>query len=161
MPRIKAVQAGRHDAVAWDTIDGVARAAGTTTRQVRALQTRGLLPHPRLAGRTGLYGPDHLERLRAVLRLQAQGFSLAAIATLVQAWEQGRTVAEVLGLAPAAAGAGEDAATRDAPTRDAPTRDAGESFDGIVVAPWRGRLLTIVPSTVLGVTAPLEEPAAS
>ena len=55
------------------TIDELARAAGTTTRQVRALQTQGLLPHPDLVGRTGYYDADHLDRLRAILRLQADG----------------------------------------------------------------------------------------
>src|SRR5580704_10853400 len=80
------------------TVDELARAAGTTTRQVRALQTQGLLPRPDLIGRTGYYDAGHLERLRAILRLQADGFSLAALATLLRGWEANMTLAQVLGL---------------------------------------------------------------
>src|ERR1700690_1469675 len=82
------------------TVDELARAARTTTRQVRALQTQGLLPRPDLVGRTGFYGADHLGRLRAVLRLQASGFSLGSLATLLRAWEAGMTLGQVLGLDP-------------------------------------------------------------
>ena len=64
------------------TVDELARAAGTSTRNVRALQTKGLLPAPALAGRTGRYDAAHLRRLQAVLGLQARGFSLAAIREL-------------------------------------------------------------------------------
>src|SRR5579863_4181912 len=80
------------------TVDELARAAGITTRQVRALQTRGLLPHPELVGRTGYYDQGHLDRVRAVVALQAEGFSLAAVAALLRAWEQDLTLAQVLGL---------------------------------------------------------------
>src|ERR1700691_1813544 len=80
------------------TVDELARAAGTTTRQVRALQTQGLLPRPDLVGRTGYYDAGHLERLRAILRLQADGFSLAALGTLLRAWEAGMSLTHVLGL---------------------------------------------------------------
>jgi DNA-binding transcriptional MerR regulator len=119
------------------TVDALARAAGTTTRQVRAMQTRGLLPRPHMVGRTGFYGDDHLERLRTVLRLQDQGFSLAAIAALVSAWEAGLTLSDVIGLpAPAEAGPVEDT----------------DAFDGVAV-PWRGRLLSLVPTTVLDTAA--------
>ena len=79
------------------TIDELARRAGTTTRNVRAYQTRGLLPPPRMAGRVGYYSGAHLARLNYIARLQQRGFSLAAIHDLLQAWEQGRTVGDVLG----------------------------------------------------------------
>lgn len=36
-------------------IDELARLAGSTVRNIRAYQDRGLLPPPRLAGRVGLY----------------------------------------------------------------------------------------------------------
>jgi len=42
------------------TIDELARAAGTTVRNVRVYQDRGLLAPPERRGRLGLYGPDHL-----------------------------------------------------------------------------------------------------
>ncbi len=79
------------------TIDELARRAGTTSRTIRLYQTKGVLPPPRTVGRVGYYGPGHLARLRYVARLQERGFSLAAIAALLRAWEQGRTLEEVLG----------------------------------------------------------------
>ncbi len=75
------------------TIDQLAAAAGTTSRRVRSLQTMGLLPHPELHGRTGLYGPFHLERLRAILRLQDRGFSLESLGELFAALDAGRSLA--------------------------------------------------------------------
>jgi len=79
------------------TIDELARRAGTTTRNVRAHQTRGLLPPPRMVGRVGHYGSDHLVRLAYIDRLQQRGFSLAAIRDLLTGWDQGRSLTEVLG----------------------------------------------------------------
>ena len=80
------------------TIDEVARAAGTTTRNVRSYQTRGLLPPPSMRGRIGYYGRKHLARLRLIANLQQRGYSLAAIGDLLQAWQDRRTVGELLGL---------------------------------------------------------------
>ncbi len=79
------------------TIDELAREAGVTTRTIRAYQTDGLLPHPRLSGRVGLYDEGHLARLRYIAHLQSQGFSLAAIRALLDAWEDGRSLSHVLG----------------------------------------------------------------
>jgi DNA-binding transcriptional MerR regulator len=79
------------------TIDEVAREAGTTTRNVRAYQTRGLLPPPVLVGRVGYYGDEHLARLRLIARLQERGYSLAAIDDLVHAWTEQRSLADLLG----------------------------------------------------------------
>jgi len=127
------------------TVDELARAAGTTTRQVRALQTRGLLPRPGLVGRTGYYDTGHLDRLRAILRLQAEGFSLAALATLLRAWDSGATLDEVLGLR--------------APPVPGPDTESDVFGDLAGSAGWspprRGRLLSLVPSTIL------DQPAAS
>jgi DNA-binding transcriptional MerR regulator len=126
------------------TVDELARATGTTTRQVRALQTRGLLPRPHLVGRTGFYDGDHRDRLRAILRLQADGFSLAGIGTLVRAWEANLTVAEVLGLPGLS---GQDAAEAE---------DFGDLVDAVKWPPTRsGRTLSLVPTTLL------DQPAAS
>jgi DNA-binding transcriptional MerR regulator len=80
------------------TIDELAAANGTTTRRVRSLQTLGLLPHPELRGRTGLYGAAHRERLRAILRLQDRGFSLESLGVLFAALDAGRSLADVLGV---------------------------------------------------------------
>jgi len=121
------------------TVDQLARATGTTTRHVRALQTQGLLPPPSLVGRTGYYDEDHRDRLRAVLRLQHQGFSLAAIAALFRARDAGLTLDDVLGLRH-----GTDVASVDG----AFDEDGVDAFEG-----WplerQGRLLSIVPSTFL------------
>lgn len=79
------------------TIDEVARASGLTSRNVRAYQSRGLLPPPTVEGRVGHYDEGHLARLRLITRLQRQGFSLAAVAELLRAWEEGQGLADVLG----------------------------------------------------------------
>jgi DNA-binding transcriptional MerR regulator len=79
------------------TIDDLARAAGTTTRNVRAYQTRGLLPGPAIVGRVGYYTDDHLARLRLIAKLQEQGFSLAAISRLLAAWTTRQSLSDLLG----------------------------------------------------------------
>jgi DNA-binding transcriptional MerR regulator len=79
------------------SIDQLAAATGTTSRRLRAFQTLGLLAHPELRGRTGLYGPAHRSRVEAVLRLQEQGFSLESLRILFGALDEGRTLAAVLG----------------------------------------------------------------
>jgi len=78
------------------TVDELARRAGSTTRNVRALQTQGALLRPLLIGRTAHYGDAHLERLRAVIDLQQQGFSIASLRVLFGALESGRTLSQVL-----------------------------------------------------------------
>lgn len=78
-------------------IDDLAREAGIATTTIRLYQHRGLLPGPRLQGRTGWYGPAHLERLRLIARLQEEGHSLAGIGRLVSSWERGTDLAELVG----------------------------------------------------------------
>lgn len=82
----------------WVTIDEFAREAGVATTTVRLYASRGLLPPPRKQGRVGLYGHEHRRRLRLVTDLQHRGFSLAGIKELLDAWEAGRGLDEVLGL---------------------------------------------------------------
>jgi DNA-binding transcriptional MerR regulator len=65
------------------TIDELARRVGMTARNIRAHQSRGLVPPPRLRGRTGYYGPEHIARLELIRDLQAQGFNLEAIRRLL------------------------------------------------------------------------------
>jgi len=121
------------------TVDQLARLAGTTTRNVRAFQTLGLLPRPTLDGRTGFYGRDHLDRLRAILRLQRAGFSLGALTVLFEAWERGLTLEQVLGVP-------STSASRSA------TDDVLDAFDDW--PPLRsGGGLAVVPTTVLGLVA--------
>ncbi len=86
------------------TIDELAWTAGATVRNVRAYQDRGLLPAPEKRGRTGIYTDAHLARLRIINRLLERGYTLANIAELIGAWEEGHDIADLLGL--------EDAVTR-------------------------------------------------
>lgn len=79
------------------TIDQLAREAGTTTRNIRAYQTKGVLEPPDIVGRIGYYGDDHLTRLKLISRLQQRGFGLAAISDLLEAWDSGSSLSEVLG----------------------------------------------------------------
>lgn len=79
-------------------IDDLARTAGTTVRNVRAYQERGLLQPPRRAGRVALYDDAHLARLRLILRLLDRGATLQLIGDLVDAWHEGHNIADLLGL---------------------------------------------------------------
>ncbi|HST37877.1 MAG TPA: MerR family transcriptional regulator [Conexibacter sp.] len=67
------------------TIDELARETGMTVRNIRAHQSRGLLPPPQVRARTGYYGPEHIARLRLIQEMQAEGFNLKAIERLVSA----------------------------------------------------------------------------
>ena len=66
------------------TVDELAARVGMTVRNVRAYAARGLLPPPRLVGRTGYYGPPHVARLTLVRQLLAQGYTLAAVQAAVE-----------------------------------------------------------------------------
>lgn len=80
-------------------IDDLARAAGTTTRNVRAYQERGLLAAPtRRSGRALIYDDSHLGRLRIIDALLQRGFTTAHIADFITSWETGKDLTEVLGL---------------------------------------------------------------
>lgn len=79
-------------------LDDLARRAGVATTTVRLYQNKGLLPGPRLEGRTGYYDRRHLTRLRLIARLQEQGFSLAGIARLLATWETGRDLSDLVGV---------------------------------------------------------------
>jgi DNA-binding transcriptional MerR regulator len=79
-------------------IDDLARAAGTTVRNVRVYQDRGLLPPPRREGRAGLYSEAHLGRLRLIGQLLERGYTFAHIADFFDAWQSGRDLSELLGL---------------------------------------------------------------
>ena len=78
------------------TIDRLAQLAGMTVRNVRAHQSNGLLPPPVLRGRTGVYGGEHLDRLRLIRDMQAAGFNLRAIGQILEAMPAG-VAADVLG----------------------------------------------------------------
>jgi DNA-binding transcriptional MerR regulator len=77
------------------TIDELARRVGMTARNVRAYQSRGLIQPPKLRGRTGYYGPEHVARLELIRDLQAEGFNLGAIKRILER-SDGQSVGEVL-----------------------------------------------------------------
>jgi DNA-binding transcriptional MerR regulator len=130
------------------TIDELAAASGTTTRRVRSLQTLGLLPHPELRGRTGVYGPAHRERLAAIMRLQDQGFSLESLGILFAALDGGRSLADVLGV-------DERTLSRDGEAETENAADTAELYGFADLQPWgaarshaRQPLLSLVPTTM-------------
>ncbi len=61
------------------TIDQLAASVNMTVRNVRAYAGRGLIPPPRLVGRTGYYGHEHVSRLMLIRDLLDRGYTLAAV----------------------------------------------------------------------------------
>ena len=98
------MRTGTIPGVAELRIDELARVAGTTVRNVRAYQDRGLLPPPRREGRVAMYGDAHVARLRLIGRLLERGYTIANIHELLGAWERGRDLRDVLGLEEAVTG---------------------------------------------------------
>jgi DNA-binding transcriptional MerR regulator len=90
------------------TIDELARRTGTTVRNIRAYQSRGLLPPPEIRARTGYYGAEHIARLQMIQAMQGEGFRLEAIQRLLdrpngaaeQIFSFGRALLESFGNAP-------------------------------------------------------------
>ncbi|GLY49351.1 MerR family transcriptional regulator [Lentzea sp. NBRC 102530] len=80
------------------TVDELAARIGLPSSTIRMYQTKGVLHAPRRQGRVAYYDASHVERLTLVQRLQQRGFSLPAIAELIQAREKGESVAAVLGM---------------------------------------------------------------
>jgi DNA-binding transcriptional MerR regulator len=69
------------------TIGELARRTGMTIRNIRAHQTRGLLPPPEVHGRTGYYNQDHLARIELTREMQAEGLNLEAIRRVLESSE--------------------------------------------------------------------------
>jgi DNA-binding transcriptional MerR regulator len=66
------------------TIGELARRTGMTIRNIRAHQTRGLLPPPEVQGRTGYYTEDHVARIELTREMQADGLNLEAIRRVLE-----------------------------------------------------------------------------
>lgn len=66
------------------TIGQLARRTGMTVRNIRAHQTRGLLPPPEVHGRTGYYNEDHVARIEMTREMQAEGLNLEAIRRVLE-----------------------------------------------------------------------------
>jgi DNA-binding transcriptional MerR regulator len=102
------------------TIDELARRTGMTVRNIRAHQSRGLLPPPALRGRTGIYGHEHVERIELIRDLQAEGFNLEGIRRLLES--SGGNSGEVLRFTRAVR------EPFDEPGREIPLSELGERF---------------------------------
>ncbi|MBJ7289659.1 MerR family transcriptional regulator [Williamsia sp.] len=79
-------------------IDDLARAAGTTTRNVRGYQDRGLLPRPAKRGRIAIYTDNHLARLTLINDLLKRGYNARHIADFIKGMQRGDGLAKVLGV---------------------------------------------------------------
>ena len=109
------------------TIDELAQRVGMTARNVRAYQSRGLIPPPRLKGRTGYYEREHVARLELIRDLQAEGFNLESIKRILER-TPGGSLGDVLDFTRAAA----------APFSD----ERPEVVDGTILAQQWGEELT-------------------
>ncbi|WP_328321871.1 MerR family transcriptional regulator [Streptomyces sp. NBC_00388] len=110
-------------------MEELADAAGITVRTLRFYRERKLIPPPRREGRIAWYDEHHLARLRTIAALLERGHTLSGIADLATAFESGRDVGGLLGLA-----ATEPPAwTEEEPVRLTPERLA-DYFEGEVTA---------------------------
>src|SRR5215475_5343762 len=66
------------------TIRQLAERTGMTVRNIRAHQTRGLLPPPVVRGRTGYYDEEHVARIELTREMQADGLNLEAIRRVLE-----------------------------------------------------------------------------
>ena len=65
-------------------VEELAHEAGVSVEALRSYQSKGLLPAPRHEGRVAIYDDSHLERLREILDLKHQGYSLRMISHLLE-----------------------------------------------------------------------------
>ncbi|GGJ23559.1 MerR family transcriptional regulator [Streptomyces brasiliensis] len=103
-------------------MEELARLAGITVRTLRFYRERKLIPPPRREGRIAWYDDHHLARLRTISALLERGHTLNGIAELAEALDQGRDVADLLGVG---------APTEEEPVRLTPEELAAR-FDGEV-----------------------------
>mgnify|MGYP006182699459 CR=1 FL=1 len=81
-------------------VEELAARTGVSVRNIRAYQTAGLLPPPRLKGRLGLYDAAHQGKLELIRDLRAQGFRLEAIKRMLShtpegAWSEYSLISEL------------------------------------------------------------------
>lgn len=79
-------------------VEELAERSGTTVRNIRAYQDRGLLPPPRRAGRVALYDEGHVVRLALITELLERGWTLASIGELMATWQHGGDLGDLVGL---------------------------------------------------------------
>ena len=121
-------------------IDDLAKKVGTTVRNIRAYQDRGLLAPPRLLGRVGIYSESHVARLRHITSLLGRGYASAQIHELLHAWEQGKDIGAVIDLEGAVTDPWSDEQPEDRPTATLRASLDGEAgtdhFDRLVALGW-------------------------
>lgn len=71
------------------TVEDLSKQAGVSVRNIRAYQTAGLMPPPRLKGRLGIYDQEHLGKLELIRELRQQGFRLEAIKDMLDKTPEG------------------------------------------------------------------------
>ena len=101
-------QPPNHGGRAEYRIDEVARRAGTTTRNVRAYRERGLLPPPRRVGRLALFDDSHVSRLTLIASMLERGYTISHVREMLTAWEEGKELADVIGVEKALIGTWSD-----------------------------------------------------
>lgn len=79
------------------TIETLSARTGVSTRNIRAYQSKGLLPPPETVGRVGYYHAGHEARLGLIHRMQRRGFNLRGIGSLLKEWVAGRSLSALLG----------------------------------------------------------------
>ena len=85
-------------------VDELAELAGISIETLRSYQSRGLLPAPDHEGRVAWYDKRHLDRLRRIKELKAQGWSMRRIGDALNDRDRG-----LQGIVEAAVDTGEDA----------------------------------------------------
>lgn len=79
-------------------IDDLARVSNTTVRNIRAYQERNLLHPPTKQGRTVLFDDTHVTRLKLINSMLERGYNSGHIREMLDAWEHGKTLGDVLGI---------------------------------------------------------------
>ncbi|BBY25529.1 MerR family transcriptional regulator [Mycobacterium stomatepiae] len=114
-------------------IDDLARLAGTTTRNIRVYRDRGLMPPPMRVGRIALFNDTHLTRLRLITSMLDRGYNIAHVREMLGAWEEGKSLGDVLGLETAIMGSWTTEKPQTMPLGDAQRLvDDPTAFDRLV-----------------------------
>lgn len=79
-------------------IEELATRTETTVRTLQSYKTLGLLPPPRREGRVAYYSQVHVDRLRLISDLVSRGYSLSAIAELLDGLGRGDRIHDLLGI---------------------------------------------------------------
>jgi DNA-binding transcriptional MerR regulator len=78
-------------------VEALEELTGIKVRTIRLWQDRGLISAPHRVGRVAYYDDDHVLRLQLIDRLLRRGYTLNVIGELLEAWEKGRNLEDILG----------------------------------------------------------------